>query len=172
MPSAESVRTSETRLIANLREQHDLHQRLLGELEAKREALRTADMQRVFEISEREQRIVSRMTQLEHVRLDLISELAPQRSHGDKPPTLSTLLPHLSPKARAEVEAIQASLRDRVLKVRELSAVIKAAGEALHQHISGVVQSMQRVFSDAGIYERRGVVATSHRVVSTIDLRS
>ncbi len=173
MPAPEQVHHAEQKLIANLREQHDLHQRMLAELQAKREALRTADMEGVFEISEREQRIVSRMAQLEQTRIGLISTIMPAHAkQSDPQPTVSELVPYLSVKARSEVEALQDSLRDRVRKVRELSAVIRSAGEMLHQHIAGVVQSMQRAFSDAGVYERRGVVATGQRLASTIDIRS
>jgi len=173
MPAPEQTRHAEQQLIANLREQHNLHQRMLAELESKREAMRAADMERVFAISEREQRIVSRMAQLEQARLGLIATIMPTKTkQSNKQPTVSDLLPHLSERSRRDVEALQDSLRDRVQKVQELSSIIRSAGDALQQHIAGVVQSMQRVFSDAGVYERRGMVATGQRLASTIDVRS
>ena len=105
MKRPETTRAAETRLIANLREQHDLHERMLGELKSKREAIRTADMQRVFEVSEREQRIVMRMTTLEQNRLEAIQQIIPAnvRQNGAQP-TLSDVLPHVSPSARQEIE--------------------------------------------------------------------
>lgn len=168
-------RTSVELLRQLLVKQIELHDQMLECIDAKRRAIRAADVESLTRTCEKEQGIVQRLLDLESKRAPLVQHLAGLLgvSVDDQQQLTSTALAEqLDEPQRGAVQALAAQLRDKVVQVRREHSVVKGAAEALSRHMAGIMQNVQSVMNQTKVYERRGRLVSATHAVSSVDVRS
>ncbi|MHC5022831.1 MAG: flagellar protein FlgN [Planctomycetota bacterium] len=161
------------RLEGVLRTLLDGHQRLGTYLEAKRKAIRTADIDRISALCRQEHLVVQRLAELEKQRLTVLGRLTEAIQ-----PRASRLLTLREVAAAAEHErgaallAVADGLREHVGSVRQLSAVIRGASESLNRHLTGIMQAVQTVLSGTTTYGSRGRIDVGQPLEHCVDVKS
>ncbi len=158
-----------------LSRQLDLHTRLLECIDAKREAIRTADIDEVTALCQREQKIMTTLNDLEIKREPIVRHLATLLElhlPTDKAITSGTIAAELDEPYKGTLQALAAQLRDRIGEVKHAHSIVRQASDALNRHMTGVMQSVQAAMNKTGVYERRGRLAHATPVMRSVDLRS
>lgn len=146
------------------------HLVLLADLEAKREAIRMADLQTINEISRREEAILRRMKE-RHAQRSQLGQRIAGLAKVDKAP-LSVMVA-LAPEDRAErLRELRDELEGAAKEIRRRSTIVRSAAEALSKHMAGVLQTVTGALSRAGVYGRRGTLQLGQATASNLDLRS
>lgn len=154
-----------------LRKLVDLHGAMLTSLADKREAIRTAQLDRIEPLCVHEKKIVQQILETDRARQTLSAKLAAPPKGGVL--TLTILAAAAPADIGARLRALGDSLRELVLRVKKESATVRQAAEALCQHIGGLMQTIHTAMSSARVYGRRGRIQTPQGgVVSAVDLRS
>ena len=153
-------------LVAELADHHVL----LSDLEAKREAIRMANVQKVNEVTRREQQILERMAQRQAQRKQLGARVA---QLAQLPGAPFSVLVALAPDERAErLRSIKNELEAAGKEIKRRSTIVRSAAEALSKHMAGVLQTVTGALSRAGVYGRRGTLQLGQATASSVDLRS
>ncbi len=149
------------------------HQHLLGFIEQKREAIRTADIQRITSICEQENTIVQRLTELEKRRIELVG-LITERSEPEakRPLPVAAIAETVNEPARTRLLALGEQLRSTMGEVRRASSVVRAAAEALDRHLAGIMHTVQSALSRARVYGSRGRLAAGAQTHFSVDLET
>ena len=168
------IQTSQIdRLEALLQEQLGCHTRLYMLLEQKREAIRTADAAQVESVSRQEHMVLQQVTELEKQRLLLAGEMTELvDASRSKPLSVSEIAAYIEPARRDELLSLAGGVREAIVKVQQLSQVIRAAAEALSAHMAGVLQLVHSAVSQARVYGRSGRMHVGSSITSSIDVRS
>lgn len=170
------LRTAVELLRQMLVKQIDLHEELLQCIHKKREAIRTANMPVMAECCEREHRLTERLRDLDLRRPKVVMHLA--NLVGLKAPhanaiSATEIAKRLDEPMRGAVETLAAQLREKMQDVKREFSVVKQASEALSKHMTGIMQSVQAMLNQTGMYERRGrIVTASPTSVGSVDVKS
>ena len=145
---------------------------------ARRDAIRTADLDVLKRILDDERAAVTRLGELDRRRTELALGLgrrfglvAPNASRAAAPPTVQQLLLRAPEDVRVRVTLLVERLRDEITLCRRESSVVRDAAERLAQHVSGLLQSVSAAFATTKTYGRGGRFAAAGALRS-IDLRS
>lgn len=158
-----------------LARQLDLYDKLLQCATAKREAIRTADIDAVTSQCQREQTLLTSLHDLELKREPIVRHLAALleiRVDADVAITSREIAERLDEPDRGALQALTAQLKQRIEEVRRTHSVIRQATDALSRHMNGVMQSVQTALNHSGVYERKGRLATAGNMVRSIDITS
>lgn len=150
------------------------HSHLLACLNSKREAIAAARIEAVTELVKQERVIVRRMSDIERHRIALIRKITRMiDADAREPLPMSEIAAAAQDDAtRQRLVQLSEQLRQAVLQVRERSSVIRAAAEALAQHMAGVMQTVHSALSRAGVYGNKGRVAIGTQLDFNIDIKS
>lgn len=143
-----------------------LHEQLLSCAMEKRGAVKAAAISAVPEICQRERQLLSRIERLEQRRRNVVRKL------GDERRSLADLAALAATEQRDRLTAFGARLRELSKSVRQESTVVRAAVEALHRHMTGVVQSVSTAISGVKVYGATGRMRTDAPLESCVDLTS
>lgn len=161
------------RLERIMRDQLQGHELLLECIHRKREAVRTADLDSIASICQREHTIVQRLAEMEKARLELIGKLTEALDSQAKAPlTVSRIAEAIDDPVRSRLCALAEKLRCTVLEARQASSVVRAATEALARHMTGIMQTVQSVLSQARVYSHSGRIAAGAQYQFCVDVTS
>jgi FlgN protein len=156
-----------------LRAQLDGHRRMLACMERKREAIRHADIERMTAICKEEAPLLSRISELEKHRLQVIGLLTGAlRPGASKPLTVMEVASLATGVGAAGLIVAADELRALVKRVHHATSIVRVAMDILNKHMAGIVQVMQSALSRAQIYGRGGRMLTGAQLHSAIDLKS
>lgn len=156
-----------------LEAQIEHHRALRALIERKREAIRTADIDAITGLCQRENERAQRLGDLEKQRLEVVGHLTHRfRPDAAKPLTLREIADHAPGMRRTELRLLADTLRAEIEAVRRSSSVVRAAAEALSRHMSGVMQTVTGAISRVHVYERRGRLAAGAQTQNCVDVTS
>lgn len=149
------------------------HRRLLSCIGAKREGIRTANIDRITKICGEENTIVQQVAKAERRRLELIGQITHVfEPRAAQPLSMSDIAERAAEPQRARLQALAAQLRDAVNDLRQQSSIVRTAAEALGRHMSGIVQTVHSALSRARVYGQRGTVNLGLQLQSVVDIKS
>jgi flagellar biosynthesis/type III secretory pathway chaperone len=149
------------------------HERMLACLDRNREAIRQADMDALKSVCEEQNAIVQQLAELEKSRLVVVGRLTQRlQPQAEAPLSMSQIADAVDEPAGRRLSALAGQLRSAVEEVRAASAVLRAAGQALARHMSGLMQTVQSALSRARVYSPRGQLAVGAQSRYAIDLTS
>lgn len=174
--STKEVRTAVELLRQLLSKQIELHEQLLNCIHQKREAIRTANMPVMAECCEREHRLTERLRELDSRRPGIVTHLAKLLGMGAQHAnaiSATDIANRLDEPASGAIAALAAQLREKLREVRSEHSIVRQASEALSKHMTGIMQSVQAMLNQTGVYERRGrIVTASPRMTGSVDVKS
>jgi hypothetical protein len=160
-------------LVELLAEQKQAHLELLDCLRRKRRALAGADLPAIADVVDQEQRSAQRLADLEVRGRAAAASLASALGLSGEPrPTVRTMGLSLAEPDRSRLLAVVEEVRGLAARAQRESSVLKAATDALQQHVGGLIQTMNAALSRAGLYGRRGRLSMGRQVQYSVDLRS
>ncbi|MBL9149012.1 MAG: flagellar export chaperone FlgN [Phycisphaerae bacterium] len=139
------------------------------EIAKRREALRRAEMPVVARSVETERAIMTRIGDLDRRRVVAVQGLSKRLGVAATAP-VSEIARKLGPSGDGLL-SVAAALREEIEGCRRDSSVVRAAADALSQHLVGVFQAVQQAFAGATVYGRAGRVALAAPIRS-IDVKS
>ena len=156
-----------------LRAQLDGHRQLLEHIERKREAIRRADINAVGDLCQQEHAVAHHVTELEKHRLALVGKLTGAlRPNASEPLKISEIAEIIGGEHRESLLEAAMSLCGAVDEVRRASSIVRAAGESLSRHMSGLMQTVQSALSRARVYGERGKLRDGEQCQFCVDLTS
>lgn len=156
-----------------LRSQLEQHEKLLKLLERKRDAVRHARIDVIGEIISEERTLISRITEIDRAREQIVARLTELLQPGaTKPIALADLAEHVEGSAQSRLLGVAAQLREVVTQVQQTSSVVRSAAESLSNHINGVMQAFHAALSRAGVYGRQGQIAGGTQMEHSVDVKS
>lgn len=152
----------------------DEHCRLLECMQRKAEAIRTARIEAVGELVKTERVMVRTIGDVERHRIALTRKITRMlKPDATEAFAMSDIIAAVQDEAmRRRLSDLTEQLRGVVNQVRERSSVIRAAAEALAQHMAGVMQTVHSALSRAGVYGSKGQVAMGAQLDFGIDIKS
>jgi len=148
-------------LLGALIGEHESLLRLTGE---HREAVATADMQRLGDVLDQTGRVLERVRRVESERQRLVA-----RTDGS-PSTLDELMSAVDSADRERLTERSSTLRGLIERVKTEQDAVKEASEALANHMRGLMQQVASRLSHAGTYGRAGRVENSAAVMTGVDV--
>jgi hypothetical protein len=157
-----------------LRRQLACHARLLELVHGKREAIRTADVEKITRLCRDEEDLLCRAAALEKEREQIAAAAAKAGVAAPRGERLraADIAERLEEPGRSRVHALAAQVREAVTELRRQSSIVRAAAESLSAHMAGILQVIQGAMSQARVYGRKGRIAVGAPVQSAVDLRS
>jgi hypothetical protein len=146
------------------------HHVLLADLEAKREAIRLANVARINEITRREEQILRRMAERAAQRKQLGERVAKLAKVEAAP--MSVLIALANDARAMRLRELKGELETAGREIRRRSTIVRSAAEALSRHMAGVLQTVTGALSRAGVYGRRGTLQLGQASASSVDVRS
>jgi hypothetical protein len=158
------------RIIIELDARHD---ELLALLERKRQAIARADADAIHECCRLECRTIDDIRSIEAKRQLIVRDLALAIGAND-PGALGVeqIAAHASPEQAERLLAVSTPVKSKIERLRQRSAVLKQAAEALSRHMSGVMQSVHAAMAQTRVYGRQGRLSPAGGVPSMLDLTS
>jgi hypothetical protein len=170
-PIADGCRALEAVLV----QQEELYARLRILVAERREAVRTADLDRLRTSLEEERRVVARLADLDKQRTDIAAALGRRLGLVQPGRPVQVDIAQLAARApqgiRERLVATSERLKHEILLVRRESGVVRQAAEALAGHLAGILQSVSGAFAGARCYGPAGRVATATPIRS-LDLKT
>ena len=146
------------------------HQKLRALVGRKREALRTAQYDRVTEICEQVNERVQQISELEKGRLTLAADLTLLVDPGEpRPLRMFELAERLEEPRRGRLLVLRQQLLDQMREVQRETNVARKATESLVTHMRGLVQSVGAICTGVSLYDRQGAPPPCAMAVSTIN---
>ena len=171
MTSDSSIQSQLDEMESLLGQMIPLHEQLLSCATDKREAVRAADIPRVPEICDRERALLQRVERMELGRRAIVDSLAVQ-INGKETPSLHALAALAETPQCERLTVLGTRLRDLSHAVRQESTIVRAAVEALHRHMTGVVQTVSAAISQARVYSASGRMRVDAPFESCLDVTS
>lgn len=139
------------------REQLGLHDELSELMDRKREALKSADADRMTELSDLENQRVQRLAEVEKMRLEVVARLT-QRVKPDatEPMRMHELAACFPGPTGERLMSLRDELVGRMQTVQGKARQARAATESLLRHVSGVVQQVGAIATGVQTYGRTG----------------
>jgi len=148
------------------------HHVLLADLDAKREAIRMANVHKINEITRREEAVLRRMAQRQVQRKQLGDRAAQVAQLPGGTATFSVLVALSKDDRAARLRSMKCDLEAAGKEIKRRSTVVRSAAEALSKHMAGVLQTVTGALSRAGVYGRRGTLQLGQAAASSLDIRS
>ncbi|MFG0328743.1 MAG: flagellar protein FlgN [Phycisphaerales bacterium] len=146
----------------------DAHEALHRALEVKRDAMRRADAPALADAAQREYSVLERIEALDRRRLELL-DAAGISVEGTG--AVRTLLARIPEPDATELSERRGRLRGLIEETQSAGEAIRQAADTLRAHVSGIVQRVQFMLNQTGLYGRDGRVGATPAAVSTIDFR-
>lgn len=148
-----------------------LYTELESVLEAKKDAFRTADADRLAGVLNRERTIFSSIDSIEHRRRKLVADTG--RASGvafDAMRTsVSDLASTLQPTDAERIRAMSTQVRDHIERVRRESAVLREVASKLHLHLQSLGRRLHYATGGSGVYQRSGQFQNVQGTNGTVD---
>ena len=174
--NSKELRTSVELLRQLLAKQLEMHEQLLSCIHQKREAIRTANVAVMTECCEREHRLTARLRELDLRRPGIVEHLARLLDMKARDPSAISacdIADRLEEPARGVMAALAAQLRETMRAVKREHSIVHHAADALSRHMSGIMQGVQAMLNQTGVYERRGrIVSALLSSVGSVDVKS
>ena len=156
-----------------LRAQLEGYGRLLSAIRNKREAIRSADIDGITNLCHEENTIAQRLGDLEKYRLQLVGQITETVDpDAEAPLSLNEIVALASGEERAQLSVLAADLRQAVDAVRQESAIVRRAAEALSTHVTGLMQKVQSALSRLPMYGQRGRIEVDQHFSCAVDVTS
>jgi hypothetical protein len=144
-------------LDALCRRQLVLHDELAELLDRKREALRSADADRMSELCGLENERVQKLSELEKQRLELVARLTRRvRPGATEPMRMRELAECFTGPTRERLLALRGELVERMQAVQGKASRARLATESLLRHVTGVVSQVGAAATGVQTYGRTG----------------
>lgn len=154
-----------------LRQQLDGHKQLHVCIERNREAVRRADMEAIRRICQEQNTIAQRLAEQEKLRLFVVGRLTEAlHPQAETPLSVKQITEAIGGPAARRLSALAGQLRAAVQDVRNASAVVRGAAEALARHMTGLMQSVHSVLTRAQVYSHQGRLATGTQSQFSVDV--
>ena len=141
-------------------------------LQHRREAIRSANAETLVRLVDEEHHLTRALAQIDaqrsHVVAALTRAVAPGRTN---PLRLTELLDRLDAEQSTRLTERAETLRQLTREIRHDGQVLRQATEALSRHMAGIMQSVQGVLSQAGVYQKQGRLQAQPALESNIDVR-
>jgi len=158
-------------LDALCRQQLALHDELSELLDRKREALKTADADRMTELCGLENERVQKLADVEKQRLELVAKLTQRvRPQAPEPMRMRELAECFAGPTRQRLLALRDELADRMQTVQGKAQRARLATESLLRHVGGVVQQVGAVATGVQTYGRTGHRPRSAMSIGTFQM--
>jgi hypothetical protein len=148
------------------------HRVLLTCAKDKREAVRLADLAGLETAGQRELVVTQRLAELEQQRGPLAAKIAESVGVPEAAGSITALAEHLDEPHQGRLLVLAAELRDVVTESRRETSIVRAAVEALSQHVNGIMETVRSTFGGAVVYGREGRLAGGAQLDGCVDLRS
>ena len=156
-----------------LRDQLEMHRRLLECISRKKVAIAAAQIAEVTRICGEENAIVQQLAESEKHRLALVGKLTQVIDcKSEKPLTVMAIAAEAREPQRSRVVALAGQLRDSLERVQRESSIVRTAADALSRHMSGIMQTVHAALSRARVYGQRGRIAIGVQMPSVLDIKS
>ena len=154
------------------------HERLIVAVGIQREAVATADGQKLNAAIIQQGESAQRIAQIERRRIAAVAALSPPAKAGSRPATqpgqvrLTDLAATLSEPGRARLLESVGLLKIVLERLHREYAVLKEAASQLASHLEGITRQVYAKLSHTGAYARSGSLRAPVQVVSSLDIRS
>lgn len=154
-----------TQLEALLRKQIVVQDRLSAALQAKMDACRKAERERMVDLHKQENDCLQALAELEKQRLVLVAEITQMLDpNAQRPMRLRELAEQLDEPARGRLLVLRQQWEVKLKEVKRETNIARDAAESMLRHMQGLVQTITAAVSGIGTYSRNGgtpqVVAT------------
>lgn len=157
-------------LEAILKQQLSGHKQLLSFLARKRQALRSAHHDQMTSLTEKENRVVQEISELEKQRLTVVGELTLMVDPSAKEPLrLAQLAERLGEPHRGRLLVLRQELVLQMKQVQDETNVVKRATASLVQHMQGLIQTVGSAITGVGVYSQKGRVPQEALALSTFN---
>lgn len=149
------------------------YRRLRAAGEARRDAMRRANLKHLAACVEAENRAVQEIAEIEKRRVRVVGAIAERLEAPDRTQTRVTWIAERlgGEIGRSLLERAQ-TLRELMNQVIRHNEVTRKAAEHLARHMEGLWRQASSVLNHAQTYGRAGVVSPGPSVVSALDLKS
>jgi len=147
-------------LVHLLVQMRDLYGDMQEILEAKLEAMKRADSDRLNDLAARERRLVERIRERDGLRRQLVALVCQEVGIGagsERAVTLTELASRIQEPRRGHLLSLSQSLRDVVMKVGETNRIIGTVSDVMLKHFGKVYEAMTSCPEDPGVYSAKGV---------------
>jgi len=150
----------------------EAHESLLNNMEDKHKAMRSADLNGLQCCMNDEQECIRRIGELEEKRKEITTEIVPLGNSGHVEQVTIQDMIHRLPESQSEsIQQKADHLRNMVIRIRERGSIVRSTGEALSEHLAGLVQRFRSLTSATGLYTNHGRIGPAPRLdVCTLDV--
>ena len=146
-------------LDALLRQLETSYARLETLLQAKRDAIRTAQLDGIPDLCDQERDVIRHIGALDRRRLAWLTASGFADAGTDDPPaTLNAICDRLDARHAATLRARADALQERILEVRRQSAILREAANSLADRMHALMQNLHASHGNGGVYGRHGDV--------------
>lgn len=168
---AASGRAGAEKLLAILERSRDGYARLVAQIRARREAIRSADFARFAQLGASESSLVAELAELDRARIAEARAVATRLALAPDA-SLGAISARLGVTEQARMDLLRSELRTLIETTRSESSVVRQAAERLSAHMAGILQTVHSALAHANVYSRGGRIAVGANVLSSLDLRS
>lgn len=153
-----------------LKQQLSGHKQLLSFLAMKRQALGAARHDQMTGLTEKENRVVQEISELEKQRLAVVGELTLMVDPSAKAPLrLAELAERLDEPGRGRLLVLRQELVLQMKQVQHETTVVKRATASLVQHMQGLIQTVGSAITGIGVYSQQGRVPQEALAIRTFN---
>lgn len=168
MDNSGSIELLALRLEDVLRDLIGQHERLAHSLAAKREALSTADQDRVLKLLEIENGSIQAVAEGDKQRQTIVAEMTLLLdADASTPIPMGEMAQLMEEPYRGRLLVLREQLRDRMMVVRRGTAVTRMATESLAKHMQGLLHTIQTVCGGGAAYGAGGSMPPVVTTLST-----
>ncbi|MCK4872227.1 MAG: flagellar protein FlgN [Phycisphaerales bacterium] len=155
----------------HLRGMIDVQERMLAVFADKREAIRTADGDKLMAVVRREQTLAEELVALDGLRIEAASQLAEQLlARRGQSATIAELAEYIDEPSRSRLLKLGEELREVVQRAAGEASVLRDAMERLTGHLRGLRSLMHGALDRARTYSRSGAMHITPRLTSALDI--
>jgi len=163
-----SIELLALRLEDVLRDLIGQHERLAHSLAAKREALSTADQDRVLKLLEIENGAIQAVAEGDKQRQTIVAEMTLLLdADASMPIPMGEMAQLMEEPYRGRLLVLREQLRDRMMVVRRGTAVTRVATESLAKHMQGLLHTIQTACGGGAAYGAGGSMPPVATTLST-----
>ncbi len=156
------------------------HQELLKHLAARREAMRSANMEQFEACRKLEEAVVLRIATLDEERQAVVAALVSKAipaTYGDdcdisQSISITEISQQVSGQRGSQLTKLSSYLRSLIQDVQHETKVVRSASEALLAHISMLAQKFRIVSTRTSLYGRDGKMGAGPALVRGIDVQT
>ncbi len=142
-------------LVNILREEKQLHEKMLSSKEEERRYLATGDAHSLIKVTEKIQDLADQIAELEELRTKITNELAEELGIDKTNPTLKDILEKIPPENNSDLEQSGADLRNVVFQLKQSNQsnkiLLQNAVATINAEIAEVIKP-----EESGVYTKHG----------------